>query len=315
MEVDQFLAQTYFYDYYQAGIFNKILFKTGLSDIIKKINHLFLERVSFFKPDIIWVFKGMELMPSSLEKVRKLGIKLVNYNPDNPFLFTGQGSGNQFVTDSIGLYDFHFSYNLEIEKELRKKFDVETAFLPFGFEISNELFDTCSSETEVVKACFLGNPDAARAAVIEELAREGAEIDVYGNNWSDFVKHKNIHAHKAIYGKQLWEVLRKYRVQLNLMRIHNEDSHNMRSFEVPGIGGIMLAPDTTEHRMFFKDQSEVYLFDTVEHCSDLVSEILSLTDDQAAQIRQNARARSVRSGYSYKDRSLFVFNVLKKLHG
>ena len=42
------------------------------------------------------------------------------------------------------------------------------------------------------------------------------------------------------------------------MRIHNPDSHNMRSFEVPGVGGIMVAPDTKEHRIFFEVGKEIF---------------------------------------------------------
>ena len=49
-----------------------------------------------------------------------------------------------------------------------------------------------------------------------------------------------------------WKVLRKYRVQLNLMRPHNLDSHNMRSIEVPAVGGIGLFPDTPDHERFFE---------------------------------------------------------------
>ena len=152
--IHHFAAQTLFYDYYYRNIFNKILFKTGLSAISKKINRLFLEEVAACKPDVVWVFKGMEIMPSSLEKVKKMGITLVNYNPDNPFIFTGKGSGNQFVTDAIGLYDLHFTYNLAIEKTLKERYAVATAWLPFGFEISDELYNQCAAQPEISKSMF-----------------------------------------------------------------------------------------------------------------------------------------------------------------
>ena len=89
INVNCFTAQATFYDYYYEGnILRKLLFKIGLSPIIKKINIDFKKIVTNFQPDIIWVFKGMEITPASLQWAKKQGIPLVNYNPDNPFIFS-----------------------------------------------------------------------------------------------------------------------------------------------------------------------------------------------------------------------------------
>jgi len=313
--VDHFAAQAIFLDYYQKSIINKLLFKTGLSGIIRQLNNLFIDKVKDLQPDVIWIFKGMEIMPASLEKAKKMGAKLVNYNPDNPFIFTGKGSGNQFITDSIGLYDLHFTYNLSIEKRLQQNYNAHTAFLPFGFEISDDLYTACAEQKEIVKACFLGNPDKQRAAFIQALAEEGVKMDIYGNDWKQFVHHAGIQIFEPVYGANLWKVLRRYRVQLNLMRIHNEDSHNMRSFEVPGIAGIMVAPDTTEHRLFFEDGNEVFLFKDVQHCAGQINDLLQYPSDGADEIRKAARNRSLSSGYSYKDRAEFALKTIQQLYG
>jgi len=116
-----------------------------------------------------------------------------------------------------------------------------------------------------------------------------------------------------VYGEGQWKVLRKYRIQLNLMRSHNSDSHNMRTFEVPGIGGIMLAPDTVEHRLFFEDRKEVFLFKDFESAVRLIKEILTLPVERALQIRRAARQRSVTSGYRYADRAGLVLGELNAL--
>src|SRR5258708_17374779 len=87
-----FSAQSIFYDFYHKNIINKLVFRTGLSEIYSTINKKFKTIVNREKPDIIWIFKGMEISPDSLLWARQLGIKLVNYNPDNPFMFSGAGS-------------------------------------------------------------------------------------------------------------------------------------------------------------------------------------------------------------------------------
>lgn len=314
VEVRLFVAQAMFYDYYQKGIVNKILFKLGISGIIRKINRLFEQELSRFKPDIVWVFKGMEIFPSSLESARRTGTKLVNYNPDNPFIFTGKGSGNDFVTDSIRLYHLHLTYNLDIQRRLVSDFSAKTVFLPFGFDVSEALYRSCAEQEEVVRVCFLGNPDAQRAAFLHQLLDAGVEIDLYGNDWQHFVRHSGARISGPVYGDELWRVLARYRVQLNLMRIHNEHSHNMRSFEVPGIGGIMLAPDTPEHRDFFTDGEEVFLYSDVQSCLQKARLLLNMTRTEANQVRERARRRSVGSGYSYRDRAGFVLEKFMDLH-
>ena len=310
----RFTAQAIFYDYYFSGsTVNKILFKLGLSNIIATINKQFIDVVNEFNPEIIWVFKGMEITPTSLKWAKAKGIKLVNYNPDNPFIFTGKGSGNANITNSIGLYDFHFTYNLEIQKQLEKEYNAKTGFLPFAYDVNQSLYDLCANETEIVKACFLGNPDKIRATFLEQLAAKGIAIDVFGNDWNKFVTHKNITTHSPVYENEQWKTLRKYRVQINLMRIHNEDSHNMRTFEVPGIGGLQVAPFTKEHNLFFEDGKEIFLYKDVDECIEKINYLLGLNAAQANELRTAARQAAINKKHSYKDRALQVFETLKML--
>lgn len=313
VNVSRFLAPNFFNDYYQGGIINRVSFRLGISLIYKTINHKLREKTLSEKPDIIWVFKGMEIYPSTLKWIKNQGVKLANYNPDNPFIFSGRGSGNKNITDSIGLYDLHFTYDLQIQKKLREKFNVKTCVLPFGFDLSNELFNHCASQVEIEEVCFVGNPDIHRAEFITILANSGISINVYGHNWRRFVSHSRITIHEAVYGDTLWGVLRKYRVQLNLMRPHNENSHNMRTFEVPGVGGILLAPDTQDHKTFFNPSLEVFLFTNLQDCIQKINLILKLPKADADAIRFAARKRCIESGYYYQARSMEVLNTLQKL--
>lgn len=303
VHIDEFGAYSFFFDYYHKNVFNKIIFKARLSAIFKKINRQFKEAVQRCHPDVIWVFKGMEIFPSSLKWAGEQNIKLVNYNPDNPLIFSDKGSGNKNVTDSISLYDLHLTYHMGVKKQLEEQYHNKVAILPFGFDADEQLYQDCCRQPEMLKACFIGNPDNRRAAFIKALAAQGIAIDIYGNNWNKFVSHAAITLFPPAYGIEQWKVLRRYRVQLNLMRIHNDDSHNMRSFEVPGIGGIMVAPDTSEHRMYFEDGKEVFLYKNLSDCTAQIKRLLAMHAADADVIRLAARERSVTSGYSYEARA------------
>jgi spore maturation protein CgeB len=313
IDVELFVSQKYFYEYYNKSIFNKLLYKSSLSGIITQINKKFRAAVEEYNPDIIWIFKGMEILPESLEWSRGRNIKLVNYNPDNPFIFSGKGSGNKNITNSIGLYDLHFTYNLEVKEKLEKDYKQQVVFLPFGFDVNDAQFRISSDQEENIKVCFAGNPDTDRAKFIDAISLSGIQIDLFGNYWNRFVNRSNINVFGPVYGDEFLKVLRRYRVQLNLMRIHNENSHNMRSFEVPGIGGIMLAPDTREHRMFFEKDRNVFLFGDIHDMTQQIHNILDLNKEEAEKVRKFAREDSIKSGFEYKSRAKQVSESLNFL--
>ena len=312
-EIDFLAIQNIFYKYYNKNYFNKFLFKIGLSSIYKIINFKLIDKINSFKPNIIFVFKGMEIFPSTLEYAKNKNIILVNYNPDNPFIFSGSGSGNLNITKSICLYDLHFTYNQEVKRQIEKAYKTRSIILPFGFDIPDELFEICMELNEIPKTCFIGTPDIQRAKFLNELAFLGISIDVYGNNWESFRKSKNITCYKSVKGDEFWKTLRKYRIQLNLMRTHNLNSHNMRSFEIPSIGGIQLAPNTYDHKNYFEEGKEIFLFKNLDDCFSKINYLLSLNYDESRNFRILARQASINKEYSYKHRAIEVLKVINAL--
>jgi spore maturation protein CgeB len=236
----------------------------------------------------------------------------VNYNGDSPFVFSGKGSGNDNVRNSTGLYDLFLTYNREDKKQMEAR-NIRSEILPFGFDLRQDLFDECDLIKEINRVCFLGNPDEERAQFIKHLALMNVSIDVYGNQWKRYVNHSNIHIFQPVYGDDFWRTLRKYRVQLNLMRPHNLTAHNMRTFETAGVGGIQLAPATEDHQMYFKENEEIFLFRELKSCTDKISEIRDFSIQQARRIRQNSRQKSLANGYSYEGRSKQALSFLRTL--
>jgi hypothetical protein len=307
--VKLFPAQTIFYNYYGRSLINKLVFKAGISSIYKEIDCSLREEVNRFRPEVVWIFKGMEISPSFLLWLKEQGIRSVNFNADNPFIFSGKGSGNENVTGSIGLYDLHFTYDRVIRDQIEKEYRIPSLILPFGYELEDVVYEQCLAQKEERGICFLGNPDAQRADFVQRLA-DKFPVHVYGHDWKDFIRHAQVTVFNPAYGDDFWKVLYRYRVQLNLMRTHNMMSHNMRSFEIPGVGGIGLFPDTPDHRMYFDDKKEIFLYRNAEECADLAGHILNMAQEETFRIRHAARLRSISSGYSYKERIRNILPIL-----
>ena len=308
-----FTAQNKFLEYYKTSIWRKIWYRTGLSGILPAINKELLNTLSTEPWDAVFVFKGMEILPQTLAAIRKLSIKLINFNPDSPFIFSGKGSGNDNITDSIRLYDLYLSYDHSVVERLQKEYGIRSALLPFGFELEQETYNDCLAVEEIVGACFVGNPDRQRARFILQLAKEGIAMDVYGNEWDRFVSHRNVKVHSIVYHEEFWKILRCYRVQLNLMRPHNPHSHNMRTFEIPAVGGIQVAPNTRDHALFFESEKEIFLFNEVGDCVTQIGKLLKMSKTSASEIRMAARSRSIISDYSYRNRSKQVIDEIHSL--
>lgn len=302
-------VQNTFLEFYKKSILNKLLFRIGLSNIYAKIQKEIKVAVFKINPQVVIVFKGMEVTPRTLKWLKKKDIKLVNYNPDSPFIFSGRGSGNKNVRKSINLYDYYFTYD-EIIKEGLKKRGVKSELIPFGFDNNGFVFREIKREEEVIKLCFLGNADKFRLNFLKELAKRGIKIDVYGENWAKLKLHKNICVFGPQYGEEFWKTLQKYAIQLNLLRTHNWYSHNMRSFDIPGAGGIMLAQITQDHQTYFKSESEVFLFADIDEALVKINYLLNLEFLERNYLRNIARERAL-NNHTYNRRVKQIISYLE----
>ena len=311
IKAELFEAQNLFLSYYKKNVVNKILFRLGYKQIYSGINKKLKEKIVELNPDVLFVFKGMEIFSETLAWAKNKGIKLVNYNPDNPFIFSGRGSGNSNVTRSIPLYHLHLTYNKEVKLQMEREYNIPTVILPFGFDVDESIYKICCEQREINKLCFVGNPDKFRAAFITSLAEEGIQTDVFGNDWQKYISHQNVTVHKTVEGDEFWKTLYKYRVQLNLMRPHNLTTHNMRSIEIAGIGGIQLAPDTEDHRQYFTPEKEIFLYKNLAECKAKIQKLLQMSIEQSHEIRLAVRKKALEAGYSYKHRVMQALDAIR----
>jgi spore maturation protein CgeB len=307
-----FAGQSLLQEFIAANLLNRVRNRLGfMHNIFKNISQKLEQTIEEEKPDVVLVFKGMEILPSTIQRIKQKKIFIANYNPDHPFIFSGRGSGNSNVTKALPYYDLHFCYSKLLMQQIEKEYKIPTVFLPFGFELSQEDYESCQKEMEIPKVCFLGNPDNERVAFIKQLVAEKVPITIHGHYWERYFKNNDyITLQDACYQLDYWKTLRKYRLQLNILRKHNVDSHNMRTFEIPAVGGIQLADNTSEHRIFFEVDKEIFLFKNPQNCAEHIRSLLALSTEKANEIKNNARKKSLQEDYSYKNRANTVKNTL-----
>ena len=313
-EAEIYPIHDFFFQYYSQSIVNKLLHKSGFGKIYSRLNSQFIEFVSERNFDVVWVFKGMEILPQTLVKLKKLPLKLINFNPDHPFIFSGAGSGNKNVAKGIRYYDLHLCYHTGVMNKIEKEFSIPCHYLPFGYD-SVEIRIPKENE-EIIKACFIGNPDRKRVQVIRGLIESGIPLDVYGNDWHKYINETQT---TKIFGPVYQNAFRKiaplYRIHINIFREHNLGSHNMRTFEIPGLGCIMAAPQSKEHLSFFEDEKEVFFYNSIGQLKIILQNLLNLPYQNALDYRRKAFKRCMESGYSYESRAREVISVFNGVVG
>ncbi len=294
--------------------YKKVFRHLGFSFIYRKFNKMIIEEIQKKRPDIVWIFKGVEVLPEILKTIRSMGVKLVNYNPDHPFLRTFASHGGKNIELSVPLYDLHFCYSHELSSMIKQSFRIPTVYLPFGFELDEGIYNNIKGIEEINKVAFIGNPDKERSRIIRMLATYNIPVDVYGYGWHQWLKTDDIiKVYDGVLGQEFWKTARKYRVNINIFRPHNIGSHNMRTFEIPACGGIMLAPYSKEHIAFFEDGQEIFTYKDDKTLIEQCRYIMNLTSDEANNIRSNARNKSIEADYTYKKNSEIVFQSFQDL--
>jgi spore maturation protein CgeB len=313
-EIYHFDAPDIVFRNHSKNILNKVLFKTGIFRGYGKVNRQLLEIAGRFQPDIIWIWKGLEIYPETLQKLKGL-FKLANFNPDHPFIIIGSANGNKNVRESVGLYDLHFCYHEALKKMIEERYHIPTCLLPFAFDRLDMVYQEPENITEINRICFQANPDAYRVGRLEKLADAGLEVDVFGIGWNKTRLRLNpkIRLYPIAPRARFWLLNQEYRIQLNLFREYNNDSHNMRTFEIPAVGGIQLTPYSSEQESFFTEGKEIFFFRNDNEMIAQAGRILGMTKKEADEIRKNARMRSMNSGYSFEDRALTVYQTFNKM--
>lgn len=296
------------------AIGNKILNRLGIHTFYRKTNTTLIEQCILEEPDFVWIFKGVELFPETLKKIKNLGIRLVNYNPDHPLIRTSISHGGDQMERSIPLYDAHFCYSQLLVKHIMDEYGVQTFYLPFAFEPSKAHNQDTKQSADILKVCMVGNGDQIRAHYIKQLLKNQINVTLYGNYWRRYLKPTSTcEIFPPVYGNDFWQVLLNYRVQLNVFRPHNVGSHNMRTFEIPSIGGLQVAPFSPEHAEFFRGEEEIWMYQDENEMVQKSQLLLNLSTAQVNEFRSKAKTKCQVRDYTYKHRSTQVIQYLESI--
>ncbi len=259
------------------------------------------------RPDFVLVIKGTYLHAATVRLIRHtLGIPIGNYYPDNPYCGVPldprhTSAQRRDLVAILAEYTRVWIWQRDLARQLRQT-GVAAAYLPFGVDPAfatsapNPVCASCGPAHSVV---FVGNHTDKREAHLRAVTRH--TVGLWGNRWTRAASGtRHITHSRALVARQCAAAYAAAAVSLNVLSDLNMPGHNMRTFEIPGGGGVMLSSFTREQAEFFpEDDAAVYYRDPAE-IDDKLDRLLG---DHRWARRVRERAASIASAHTYVSRA------------
>lgn len=265
-----------------------------------KICTEFLKRVEVFSPDLVIISKGLHLGLETLEKIRLRGIALVNYNPDD---FFNMKNSSASLIEAMGSYDLIVSSRDHLFQKYREHGARQLLYLDWYF-VPDLHFD--HQKVKTIPASFVGSWSPSREEFIGHLKMT---FSIWGGGWE-----KSSRAFKRLHNVQnsilnqleMSTVFCSSRFNLNLLTHENSDFSNLRFFEVPASGGLLLTERNSFATRYLLDRQECLMFSSVEEVNQIFT-----GDFDLESIARSGNRRMTSGGNAFSNRVDELMSFIK----
>jgi glycosyltransferase involved in cell wall biosynthesis len=283
------------------------------SHLWRRLNRATVEIAQVVRPSLIFAVRASYLDPETVAALRKeLGVPFTNHYPDHPYCGTPldprkPSTQRRNLLEVMREYTTVWIWEKGLVEKLRRD-GVKAEYLPFG--VDTELFQPHTAAESQRRDCdhahevsFAGTFLPLRQSHLEAVKQHA--IGVWGAGWprSWYQGNGRYVAHRPTYGVSLSRIHALSKVALNIVGDLNLPGHNMRTFEVPGSGGVMLSRYSDEQNQLFPENvAAAYYRDP----SELDGKIAWLLQDSALRERIRREALRLSAAHSYDERAAQV---------
>jgi spore maturation protein CgeB len=278
-----------------------------------------VQRVRERRPRLIFMVKCDDLTGQLYGELRAVspGARLSAFHPDDPFNTRGlfrRGPSHARAIAQLRSVDDYFIWAPRLVTAATKAGARHARYLAFGFDQSlHGPVESSAGELQRFRAdvSFVGNWDAKREAWLSAFEGAGLDLAVWGSEyWRDRCTSRYLRScwrGGNVTGPAFCRAITGAKVCVNILRPQNDGGHNMRTFEVPGCGGMLLAEwNDDQARHFVPDREAVY----ARSPADLVALARRYCEDSRSRetIRLAGYQQALRNTYAARARE--VWDVL-----
>ncbi|MGD0931846.1 MAG: glycosyltransferase [Candidatus Korobacteraceae bacterium] len=232
------------------------------------LNRAVLEVADAVRPALIFAVRAAYLEPETVARVRQLtGVPFVNHYPDNPYIGVRldpreASTQRRNLIDALRQYSTVWMWERSLVRRLLDD-RVAAEYLPFA--VDPELFHaqavtgplSCQSCGAQHKVVFVGTCTRARRREITAIHKHS--VAIWGNGWPRKWQSAQHQVHAPVYAEAVARIHAAAQVSLNVLNAESLEGHNMRTFEVPASGGVMLARYTAaQDELFPENEAAAY---------------------------------------------------------
>lgn len=247
---------------------SSIQVRLGFGPLYTKAAKYLITSTQKLQPDILWIDAGYLVTKSTIEFIKSaLNSYIVHYTPDS---ISAPGMNSYTHKESLKLYDLVVTTKQQ-DIDVYKSCMVSKLYLSFqGYDptihapiaMTNE--DIIQYKSDIA---FVGNYEREKADLLISLSHDlNATIHIYGDRWTEF--YKKFSSNTKVFGKAQGSDYAKAicgsKINLGLLNHKVGDQYTTRSFEIPAIGGFLLAENTKAHRDIFEKLNGAALFDSYQ---------------------------------------------------
>jgi Glycosyl transferases group 1 len=271
------------------------------------------------KPHAVMTVKGSYLDAETVRSIkRELGVPFFNYYPDHPYCGVPlnprkTSAQRRDLIDVLREYTRVWTWEPALSARLGSD-GVSAAYLPFG--VDDDLFrpsaagppSPCGECAQDHRVVFIGQHSDKREAHLAGVREH--PVGLWGNRWSRaagrFGGRHGVHREPA-FGETCAALYRSADVSLNVVDDLNMPGHNMRTFEITGSGGAMLACHTAEQAAIFPAGEAAMYYREPAELDDLLGRMCA---DRPFSARLKRNAAAIASGHSYQVRAATIIAEL-----
>lgn len=265
------------------------------------------------KVDVLWCWRSTLIFDFTLKLAKRLNVKLISYNNDNPFSQEYQkGNFHQkrlwvHFKRQIPIYDINFVYRPSNLVEYENLGSRKTFVWPPAF-LKENVIEEIPFEFKTIDVIFIGHYEEFREECIKYLIENNINVEVFGGKWEmSNLEYKT--SIKPIHGLEYYEKIKKSKIALAFLSRLNEDTYTRRNFEIPACRTVMVSERTEDLINYFEEGKEAIFFSNKEELRNKVAWILS-NNSEMKEISEKGYRRVFESGYDLDSRVRQLVNII-----
>jgi spore maturation protein CgeB len=285
---------------------------------LARLNADLVQRVKIERPNVVFVFRGSHLWPSTLRAIKRTGAKLICWNNDDPFSARYPWWVWRHFKRGIAEYDLLFGYRASNVDEYKRR-GCKTARLLRSFYLRELNFPVEGDALDPYRCdvSFIGHwENDSRDAYIAAVLHSGVKFRLWGTLWERSPLFPELCARfgqiRPVYRDEYNLAINASKISLVFLSGLNNDTYTRRCFEIPGARAFMLSQRTSDLESLFQPGVEAEFFSTA---NDMLVKIRRYVNDDEARRRIAAAGykRVRRDGHEALDRAREVLEAVRAM--